>query len=208
MGRLAGIGGDFRQSAKGAFQYKIGTDSLCCLKERKSVSFHSGGYHRPEYLTSRPHNDLPASFGLVNSWADRYVRQNNSFTITTLHQKTTMQILLIIIALAVAPLAYFLYPRYPIMMRVVTACFLLLCLGGILFLMYGPRDYMEQVSASLTNAAHPWIIGLAAMVSGILFLLCAVGSFIGCLVDHANRKCKGEKAAASNPWSLRVSPLW
>lgn len=54
MGRLAGIGGDFRQSAKGAFQYKIGTDSLCCLKERKSVSFHSGGYHRPEYLIGSP----------------------------------------------------------------------------------------------------------------------------------------------------------
>ncbi len=109
-----------------------------------------------------------------------------------------MQILLITISLAVAPLAYFLYPRYPLMMRVVTACLLLLCLGGILFLMYGPKDYMEQVPASLTKAAHPWVIGFAAVASGILFLSCAVGSFIGCLVDHANRKSKGVQAAAPN----------
>ena len=109
-----------------------------------------------------------------------------------------MQILLITIALAVAPSAYFLYPRYPLMMKVVTACLLLLCLGSILTLMFGPKDSMEQVTASLTNAVHPWVIGLAAMASGILFLSCAVGSFIGCLVDHANGKSKRVQAAAPN----------
>jgi hypothetical protein len=110
-----------------------------------------------------------------------------------------MQIILLILTLTVGIGAYFLYPRFPWMMRLITGCLLLLCVGTISTLLFSPSDLMEHAPSHLATILHPWVLGLMTIASGVLFLACAIGSLAGCLTTRLHRQNQeGEQGVTPN----------
>ncbi len=109
--------------------------------------------------------------------------------------KLLMMTILVLVAVTTGLGAYFLYPKRPFVMRLVTGFLLLLCFAAISALIFGPSDLMERLPSNLTNVGHPWVLGSLAVASGILFLSCALGSFVGCLTAQRCRQRQGEQAA-------------
>ena len=98
-----------------------------------------------------------------------------------------MQAILLILAASIGLTAYYLYPRFPVTMRLVTGCLLLSCLGSLSILVFGPSNLMERLPQNLAYFAHPWVLGSSVVATGLLFFSCAVGSFTGC-VNHRRLK--------------------
>jgi hypothetical protein len=109
-----------------------------------------------------------------------------------------MQIILLILTIILGLSAYLLYPRFPRMMRLLTALFLLLCVGTISAIIFSPRNLEENIPSYFTTITHPWILVLVGVSSGALFMSCAIGSLVACWTTKANRKIQGKQDAVSN----------
>ena len=106
-----------------------------------------------------------------------------------------MQIILLILTITVGLAAYLLYPRFPWMMRLVTALLLFLCVGTISGIIFSPSNLEEHLPSYFTTITHPYILALIGVPSGILFMSCAIGSLLGCLTAKASRQIQGERDA-------------
>ena len=98
-----------------------------------------------------------------------------------------MQIIWLILTLTVGTGAYFLYPRFPLMMRLITGFLLVLCMGAISTLLFSPSDLMVTAPTHLATFLHPWVLGVTTVASGVLFLACALGSLAGCLAARPSK---------------------
>ena len=48
----------------------------------------------------------------------------------------------------------------------------------IVFILFGPKEYMLQIPESLTTILHPWNLGLFALVTGIIGLSGLIGGVV------------------------------
>jgi hypothetical protein len=108
-----------------------------------------------------------------------------------------MQIILIVLTLTVGIGAYFIYPRFPLMMRLITGLLLVLCVGAVSTLLFSPSDLLVTTPSHLAPILHPWVLGLTTAASGVLFLACAMGSLTGCLAARHPEHKPGEDASSN-----------